>query len=210
MYLFFDTETTGLPIDWKASAEQVDNWPRIVQLAWALYDEKGELMAERCDLIFPDKWVIPTELEIKFGRTTEQCYEQGVDIGFALQMFAGAESRCTYRIAHNMNFDSKVMRAEIIRGGGLWNFSSKKLCTMMKSNKWVGARNENGGGKFPSLEELHGKCFGTKVEGAHDAGMDVKALANCFFKLCELGIIDKEQPDKKEDKKSLGLDNLGL
>jgi len=34
MYLFFDTETTGLPKKWKAPITDLDNWPRLVQLAY--------------------------------------------------------------------------------------------------------------------------------------------------------------------------------
>jgi len=30
MYLFFDTETTGLPRNWKAPVTDLDNWPRMV------------------------------------------------------------------------------------------------------------------------------------------------------------------------------------
>ena len=40
-YLFFDTETTGLPNDYNASPNQLDNWPRIVQIAWLLHDCEG-------------------------------------------------------------------------------------------------------------------------------------------------------------------------
>ena len=32
MYLIFDTETTGLPKNWKAPLTDFDNWPRMVQL----------------------------------------------------------------------------------------------------------------------------------------------------------------------------------
>ena len=32
-YLFFDTETTGVPQDYKAPSSDTDNWPRMVQLA---------------------------------------------------------------------------------------------------------------------------------------------------------------------------------
>ena len=35
-YLFFDTETTGLPKNWKAPVTDTENWPRIVQIAWIL------------------------------------------------------------------------------------------------------------------------------------------------------------------------------
>ena len=31
--LFFDTETTGIPKNWDAPVDKLDNWPRLVQLA---------------------------------------------------------------------------------------------------------------------------------------------------------------------------------
>ena len=44
MFLFFfDTETTGLPQRWNAPVTDVDNWPRLVQLAWIMCDDKGIL-----------------------------------------------------------------------------------------------------------------------------------------------------------------------
>ena len=36
---FFDTETTGLPINLNAPVSYLNNWPRLVQLAWQVYDE---------------------------------------------------------------------------------------------------------------------------------------------------------------------------
>ena len=44
MYLIFDTETTGLPQNWKAPLTDFDNWPRMVQIAWQMHDEKGVLI----------------------------------------------------------------------------------------------------------------------------------------------------------------------
>jgi hypothetical protein len=41
MYLFFDNETTVLPRNWKAPVTDLNNWPRVVQLAYLLYDENG-------------------------------------------------------------------------------------------------------------------------------------------------------------------------
>ena len=31
-YLFFDTETTGLPANWQAPMSDLENWPRLVQI----------------------------------------------------------------------------------------------------------------------------------------------------------------------------------
>ncbi len=47
MFLFFDTETTGLPRNWQAPLEDLDNWPRLVQLAWLLMDENGKEVKAR-------------------------------------------------------------------------------------------------------------------------------------------------------------------
>ena len=44
MYLIFDTETTGLPLNWKAPLTDFNNWPRMVQLAWQIHDKTGDLV----------------------------------------------------------------------------------------------------------------------------------------------------------------------
>ena len=41
--LFFDTETDGLPSDYRFSAHVApQNWPHIVQLAWIVTDDEGK------------------------------------------------------------------------------------------------------------------------------------------------------------------------
>ena len=50
MYLFFDTETTGLPKRWNAPVTDLENWPRLVQLAWIMYDDRGNMLEK--DLLF--------------------------------------------------------------------------------------------------------------------------------------------------------------
>lgn len=54
MFLFFDTETTGLPQRWNAPITDLDNWPRMVQLAWIMCDEKGNIIEERSDIVKPE------------------------------------------------------------------------------------------------------------------------------------------------------------
>ena len=45
MYLIFDTETTGLPTKgYHEPISDVDNWPRLVQIAWQLHDANGVLI----------------------------------------------------------------------------------------------------------------------------------------------------------------------
>ena len=59
MVLFFDTETTGLPQDWKALSSKSDNWPRMVQLAYQLYDWNGNLKLTSNEIIKPEGFNIP-------------------------------------------------------------------------------------------------------------------------------------------------------
>ena len=47
MYLIFDTETTGLPKNWRAPISDTENWPRCVQLAWQVHDELGNLIESK-------------------------------------------------------------------------------------------------------------------------------------------------------------------
>jgi hypothetical protein len=61
MILFFDTETTGLPKNWKAPVTDLNNWPRLVQLAFLLYDKSGNLVSSGDYIIKPDGFSIPFE-----------------------------------------------------------------------------------------------------------------------------------------------------
>ena len=70
MYLIFDTETTGLPKNWKAPVSDTDNWPRCVQIAWQLHDELGNLVEANSFIIKPHGYDIPYESEKIHGIST--------------------------------------------------------------------------------------------------------------------------------------------
>ncbi|HRT05856.1 MAG TPA: hypothetical protein P5204_09160, partial [Kiritimatiellia bacterium] len=53
LLFFFATETTGLPRDWSAPLRQLDNWPRMVQLAWLLCDAAGNEIASASRIVLP-------------------------------------------------------------------------------------------------------------------------------------------------------------
>jgi len=45
------------------------------------------------------------------------------------------------------------------------------------------------GFKWPSLQELYGKLFDESFDGAHQALVDVRACARCFFELKRIGVL---------------------
>lgn len=191
MYLFFDTETNGLPRNMNGDPRDLDNWPRVIQLAWVLLDADFNEIDTDCNLIKPDGWVIPTEkFWIDNGYSTETNMAQGMRMPMALFRFANAINRAEFTIAHNMNFDSPIITAEMLRYGVTPQQKTKKICTMHTTTQFVGARNARGGIKWPKLEELHEKLFGVKFDNAHDALADVRATVRCFKELTKLGIIE--------------------
>ena len=79
-YLFFDTETTGLPRNWDAPVSDVNNWPRLVQLAFLIYDEKGIKVSGGDFIIKPDGFKIPSDASNIHGITTERANLEGYSI----------------------------------------------------------------------------------------------------------------------------------
>jgi DNA polymerase-3 subunit epsilon len=191
-YLFFDTETTGVPIDYKAPMHVVDNWPRVIQLAWALADDSqngGKVLAKRVDLIVPDGWVVP---DLPFWRqhgfSTKKCNEQGLPIAMALRAFGEQVLEADMLVAHNMNFDYNVLGAEMIRAGYSTGKRIDKFCTMQATIDFCALPGKYGY-KYPKLEELHQKLFNEPPPVMHDALADVLACGRCFFELKTRGII---------------------
>lgn len=191
MYLFFDTETTGLPINYLAPAEELNNWPRLVQLSWILTEGNGREIMIKNRIIKPEGFIIPKEASNIHGIDDETALKKGVKLKKVIEEFCSALDNSEMIVAHNIKFDEKIVSAEMIRLNISLNCIDDKikLCTMKNSTDFC--RIKNGFGyKWPKLEELHQKLFSKGFSNAHDAFFDVKACAKCFFELKKRGIIN--------------------
>lgn len=191
MILFFDTETTGLPINWKAPVTDLDNWPRLVQLAYLVYDFDGNLIHSCNEIIKPNGFTIPTDASKVHGITTEIANQRGHKIEDVFELFSIQLKRAKIIVAHNMAYDEKIIGSELIRIG-LDNIldSKEKICTMEST---VDLCKIDGpyGYKWPKLEELHRFLFNYDFEGAHDAMADIQATAKCFWELTKKGYFNQ-------------------
>ena len=189
VYLFFDTETTGLPRSWNAPVTALDNWPRLVQLAYMAYDSEGALLSSFDCLIKPEGFTIPAESARIHGITTERALKEGRELAGVLREFKALLDQARYLVAHNMSFDEKIMGAELLRNG-LPDIPAAKcrICTMHSTTEYCALPGPRGY-KWPKLAELHQKLFGADFEGAHNASSDVAATAKCFWELKQLGVI---------------------
>lgn len=187
--LFFDVETTGLPKNWKAPVSDLENWPRIVQLAWLEYDNKGNELSRNNYIVKPIGFTIPGEATKIHGITTEQAKKEGVIINDILKKFSSAIGKAKMLVSHNIEFDQNVVGAEFLRAdisNSLFNI--KKVCTMKESTDYCRIPSDYGF-KWPSQSELHYKLFNTPYKDSHNALKDATVCAKCFFELIKRGVI---------------------
>jgi DNA polymerase III subunit epsilon len=187
--LFFDTETTGLPKNWRASYKELENWPRLVQIAWILCDMEGNISEQKSYIIKPQGFQIPIETSNLHGINTERALMLGKDLNFVLQEFQEALESAELIVGHNIDFDRNVIGSELFRNKNETNiFELNSICTMQSTTEFCKIPNHYGY-KYPSLSELYNKLFKTNLDEAHDAAVDIKATYKCFFKLMNLNVI---------------------
>jgi DNA polymerase III subunit alpha len=191
MFLIFDTETTGLPRNYNAPLTDLDNWPRMVQIAWQLHDVRGKLLDHGSLIIKPQGYTIPFNAVQVHGITTERANEEGKDLAEVLQKFAEIISRTTYLCGHNIEFDINIIGAEFLRCGLPNHFANKGIIdTKCDDTTNFCALPGGRGGKFkwPTLTELYTKLFNASFEEAHNAAFDVQATSRVFFEIVKRGI----------------------
>ncbi len=184
MYLFFDTETTGLPRNWNAPASDLSNWPRLVQIAWLLYDAEGKKISGKDYIVKPQGFIIPQEAARIHGITTEKAADKGVSLRPVLEDFSEVMEQASYLVAHNMRFDEKIVGAEFLRAGLPHKLDrTGKICTMTETTDYCKLPGTYGEYKWPKLSELYFKVFNKRFEEAHNAASDIEACAECFWEL---------------------------
>jgi DNA polymerase-3 subunit alpha len=207
--LFFDTETNGLPKDRLAIPQQVDSWPRILQLGWALVDiqENGTLnVCEARSLILnPGDLSWNSGSAAIHGITQERVQSEGILPSQALEQFKLLMQQAHVLIAHNMAFDKPILRAEYFRINPSETFdwwtpyeyctmeSTKHLCKLPFANGRPGKPSDPY--KLPKLVELHTYLFGSPGAYAfHDALGDVQCTMACFRELLNRRLVTPFDP----------------
>lgn len=106
-YLFFDTETTGLPKNYDAPSSDIKNWPRLIQLSWIITDQFQNILAKHNHIITPNGFRIPNESVSVHGISTEYAKVDGENLVEVLNLFESDIKSVKYIIGHNVDFDKK-------------------------------------------------------------------------------------------------------
>ena len=189
-YLFFDTETTGIPNDYKAPCTNTDNWPRLIQLGWLLTDAAGRILSEGNHIVRPDGFEIPKAASDVHGITTEFALENGKPLLDVIFAFGADLNQADCVVGHNLDYDLHIVGAEYVRLGydSRIMFARPTLCTMQATIQFCNIPGRFGP-KWPKLMELYTKLFGQEFDGAHDAMADIIATKDCFFELIRRGVV---------------------
>ena len=192
MYLIFDTETTGLPHNKTAPITDLDNWPRLVQIAWQLHNKNGKLLSQHNYLIKPDGFDIPFKAEQVHGISTKRALAEGDDLSKVLDLLTRDLADTSLVVGHNIEFDISIIGAEFIRQKRepdvLLRLS--KFDTGVSATEFCQLQGGLGGKlKMPTLLELHKKLFSKDFGDAHDASYDVAATARCYFGLLKQNVV---------------------
>ncbi len=197
-YLFFDTETAGLPPKGKydVPVTNPDFWPRLVQLAWILTDKEGRVLNRKSKIIYPNGFSIPASATAVHHITTEHAMQVGEPLRDVLGEFIRDLLPAVKVVGHNIKFDRHIVGAELysMDMDYLALMNKPSICTMTSKSIIDYCAlpqldpNKNGY-KWPSLQELYRKLFNRDFEDAHDALADITATKDCFLELKRRGII---------------------
>lgn len=188
-FLFFDTETTGLPKDRKIPAEkQKDNWADIVSISWMLF-ENEKMITKASHIVKPGAWIIPEESTKIHGISHYLAVQTGSPLVDVLEQFTRDLHLADYVVAHNFDFDMNVVNGAIWWRLGISEIPvwSNPICTAKYGKDLTRIESQNKFGKyfrFPKLSELYAHVMKKEASiSLHNSLHDTIILAELFFHL---------------------------
>ena len=188
--LIVDTETNGLPKSWRASPNDINNWPRVVSVSWYLLSPQGFQLSSKSYIVKPEGFNYEFEATRIHGITQEYATRNGVSLNDILNEFDKDLSDSKYLVAHNLEFDYAVLYSEFkrvekdtTRLDGI-----KQICTMKASINYCKLDGPRGY-KYPKLEELYKVLFKNPYTATHNSQKDAEVCLACFKELFNLDII---------------------
>jgi len=200
--LFYDTETTGLPLFSEPSEHP--GQPHIVQLAACLVDLDTRKTISSIDLItYPDGWEIPNDVADVHGITTDYAMAVGIPEKMAIELFMELwRGPGVTRIAHNEQFDARILRIglkrfldvpdAVIPISDEWKSAPSEctarlatpICALPPTEKMKAAKRFHH--KTPNLSEAYLHFTGQQLENAHSAMADVQACMAVYFAIKDM------------------------
>ena len=190
--LVFDTETTGLPKSRYGKINDSSNWPYVMQLSFIVYETETNRVLKEGDYIIdiPETVDISPESIAIHGITRIKCNRDGIKMKQAIMEFKKWLNIADVVVAHNMEFDKKMLMVECARNKIMHEFYNNKAyyCTMKNSVNLckieaISKKNGEKYFKYPTLVELHKFLFNETPKNLHDSFIDILICFRCFYQL---------------------------
>lgn len=196
--LFIDTEASDLPKRWDVPYSKPGNWPYAVQLAWIIFAKDGKEIKQQNHYINDDDFSISKSAKKIHGITREFLNKNGSSRKEIMTLLTDDLHHFQpLVIGHFMEFDFHITAAEFYRAGeenplkDLYTF-----CMMLATKHLV----EHPVKKYLKLNELYHFVFKAPLQNHHDAIVDARATAECFFELIKQGEFDEEKVEQQKIK----------
>ena len=189
-YLVIDTETNGLPQSYYLPVTDLANWPRLVSIAWGLYDAQGKKLNHNYFLVKPEGFRWNKVTQRIHGISSERAEREGKPLDEILDQLNTDIAQADAWVGHNIGFDLGVIGAEFARmekaqPDRVGELPTKpQFCTMEASAKATENREPI------KLDFLYQLLIGQPMKGLHDAAADMLATAKCFFELKQRGYFE--------------------
>lgn len=192
MYLFINTETTGLPKKWDAELSDSKNWPRMVQLSWVVYDEFENKINFGDYLTKPKGFIIPKKATEIHGISTKNAKENGADLLHVLNEINLQIDKAKFIVGYFINFNLNILGSELLRNKLEFNMKDKNIICI----------SENGALLFPSkkkylrpayvpIEKIYEKLFNIDISENLSNLERLFLIAECFFEMKKLNLIEE-------------------
>ena len=195
IYLCFDTETTGLPQNWKLNGMNTKTWStaRLIEIGCILFtieDKQMKVIEKYSSLIsyhMNDK-----EFEISgpiHKITNEMLTKDGKDVKEVLAKFKEMYKKADYILGHNVDFDVNVVLNEFNIANDNFRYTLldeeyKKLCTCYYTfSIYNGKVSRQPRLCYIKLSKLFNIFFPDRSFESHRALNDAEVTAECFVKI---------------------------
>ncbi len=189
--LFIDTEASKLPKDWSASYSKQNNWPNAVQISWVIYSKDGaEIKYENAYVKDNDFTLKKSAVKIH-GITRAYLAKEGKGRREILSiLLKDIEKYRPLVVGHFMEFDYHILAADLYRAG-LDNVleHTPMFCTMLATKGYLPGTDNS----FLKLKDVYSLLFNEVLNDQHNALVDARATAECFFELWDRGYFNEEK-----------------
>lgn len=180
-FLFIDTETSGLPKNWKAPYAKEKNWPHIVQISWIVFDHNFKEVKRENHYINNTDFTITKAAQKIHGISDDYRLKNGEDLKKVMSFFCKDINEFSPLIVgHFVELDYHMVNVSLTRLEMPNVFKQSTFyCTMKTSADYV----TNSVISHLKLDKFFTILFNEEPEQMHNALADALNTSKIFFHL---------------------------